>query len=226
MYACPNFESRALRRLHQCRAGLRHARARQHARRLRAGAGDRRTGRETRHRSAGAARPHRRQPGAARGAAHRRRTDRLERPPCARRGDRAPIKTRHRHGAIAVGRQRAGQCVLRGARPARRLGRGALQRAGHRHRHRHDAGAGGRRGTRPAPERYRRCASATPIFPPGPPSNGSRTTASITPPARNAAWQVAPATVRARGAGAWRRRPTICRRATAASSRAAIPRAR
>ena len=35
-----------------------------------------------------------------------------------------------------------------------------------------------------------RCASATPIFPQGPPSHGSRTTASITPPARTAAWRV------------------------------------
>ena len=48
------------------------------------------------------------------------------------------------------------------------------------------------------------CASATPTIPPGPPSYGSRTTASITPPARIAAWQLLQATVRRGRAGAQR----------------------
>ena len=46
LYACPNFDMRAARRVHQCRAGLRDARAGQYAGRLRARASDRRTGRD------------------------------------------------------------------------------------------------------------------------------------------------------------------------------------
>ena len=124
--------------------------------------------------------------------------------PATRAGRRhRPDQARPRHGAVAVGRQRADQFGLRGARAARRLGRGAVERAGHRHRHRHGAGAGGRRGISGCGPKTSRCASATPSFPPGPPSHGSRTTASITPPARTAAWQrLADAALSRGGAGA------------------------
>ena len=135
---------------------------------LRPRAGDRRTGRAARHRSAGAARPDRPEPGAARGAAPRRRADRLETPARARRRSRAG-EARPRRGAVAVGRQCADQCRLRGARDARRLGGGAVERAGYRHRHRHGAGAGRGRGARTSPRRRSPCASATPSFPPGRP---------------------------------------------------------
>ena len=153
MYTCPNFSLRAERRVHQCRPRLGDARARQHARRLRAGAGDRRAGRTARARSAGAARPHRPQPGAARGTAHRRAAHRLGAPPHAGRRCRAD-QARPRRGAVAVGRQRADQCLLRSAPAARRFGGGAVQRAGPRHRHRHDPGAGGGGGIWPAPGRH------------------------------------------------------------------------
>ena len=85
MYACAEFRDRAVRRVHQCRPRLPDARAGQRAGRVRARAGDRRARREARHRSARAARPDRSEPGAARGAAPRRRAHRLEPPACARR---------------------------------------------------------------------------------------------------------------------------------------------
>ena len=91
------------------------------------------------------ARAHRSEPGAARGAAHRRRADRLAAPARARRRS-GPGEARPWRGAIAVDGQCADQFVLRGTRDARRLGRGAVERAGYRNRHRDGPGADRRRG--------------------------------------------------------------------------------
>ena len=157
---------RPVRRLHQRRARMRDARAGQRAGRVRARADDRRTRREARHGSARAARPHRSEPGAPRGAAPRRRALRLEPAACARLRFR-PGQARDRDGAILLGRERAHQRIVRGAHPARRLGRAPLRRAGHRHRHRHRARPGRRRGTGPASRGHRRSASATRTSPPG-----------------------------------------------------------
>ena len=92
-------------------------------------------------------------PVTARGAAHRRRADRLAPAPRARRRPR-PGQARPRHGAIALGGQCPDQFRLRSARDARRLGRGSLGRAGHRDRHRHDHRPGRRRGAGAAARGY------------------------------------------------------------------------
>ena len=64
---------------------------------------------------------------------------------------------------------------LRGARDARRLGRGAVERAGYRHRHRHGAGADRRRGARACVRTTSPSVSATPSFPrAGPPTAAAR----------------------------------------------------
>ena len=99
-------------------------------------------------------------------------------------------QARHRHGAIALGRQCADQLVLRGARccatarsrccRACRTSAPASARCWRRSSRRNS-------GLRPQDITVR---IGDTDFPAGPPSYGSRTTASITPPARNAAYQV------------------------------------
>ena len=145
----PEFRGGAERCVHQRRPRLGDARAGQYARRLRDGASDRRSRRSAWARSAGVARSHRSEPGAAGGAASGCREDRLGAPPSTGRGHRND-QTRPGRRAIDLGRQRFHQHLVRGARAARWLGAGVVERAGPRHRHRHDPGAGRGRGTRPA----------------------------------------------------------------------------
>ena len=110
---------------------------------------------KTRDRSAAAARPHRCEPRCGARSGARRRTDRLEPPSRPGGGSRV------RSSAVSAWRNRSGAPTCRPMRharcgyPARRLGRDAVQRAGHRHRHRHGAGAGRRGGAGPAPARHR-----------------------------------------------------------------------
>ena len=122
----------------------------------------------------GVARPDRPEPDAARGAAYRCRADRLGASARARRRSR-PDEARPRHGAVTLGRQRADQCGLRGARHARRFGRSTVERAGYRHRHRHRAGPSRRRGAGTLRPKRSSCGSAIPIFRPGrPPMEAAR----------------------------------------------------
>ncbi len=129
--------------------------------------------------------------------------------------DRRTGQARPRRRPIAMGRQRPNAFVLRSAGRSRRRDRDPVGRAGHRNRRRHGDGADRRRGLRVAAARISSCASATPPFRPGPPSYGSRTTASITPPARVAAWRVLQALV-ARGRADPERRRRRSRRARGA----------
>ncbi len=109
----PQLRRVALRRVYQRRGGLRHARPRRRAGGLRAGTGDRRTRRKTRHGPDRAARPHRPEPGAARGTPHRRRAHRLEPPPRARRRDRPD------QDAASAWDNRCGARTCRSTQPAR-----------------------------------------------------------------------------------------------------------
>ena len=109
----PEFLLRAERRVHQCRPRLGHARPRQHARCLRHGTGDRRVGGQARHRSAGTARTHRPQPGAARGTPDRRAAHRLG----TAATSRAPMPARS--SAASAWRNRCGAPTCRAMQPAR-----------------------------------------------------------------------------------------------------------
>ena len=82
------------------------------------------------------------------------------------------------------------QRIVRGAHPARRLGRAALQRAGHRHRHRHRSRPDRRRGIGPAPRRHRHPHRRHRLPRRAAVVRQHLHTASITPPARNAAYRV------------------------------------
>ena len=61
--------------------------------------------------------------------------------------DSGPVKRGVGMAQSYLGRERAHERLVRGAHPARRVGRAPVRRAGHRQRHRHRARAGRRRGT-------------------------------------------------------------------------------
>ena len=113
--------------------------------------------------------------------------------------DPGPGEARPRRRAIVLGREHQHGGLLRSAPHRRRQGGGPFRRAGHRHRR------PARRSRKSSPRRSgsgpktSSCASATPTFPPGRRRYGSRTTASMTPPARTAAWRVLQAMLAAAG---------------------------